>query len=260
MALSEQQAQAIRALLTKKMESKLKAYGRETTAMPFLARLIQDSEKISAYSFIHSIATSLGMSIYEQVSVLIAAGRGYECARNYGVGGAVSKEQRETIQRIVNELRNRERTADIRAEMQEVLRASWEGGKFQKSGNIADFYMRKDGEEYFFEIKTVKPNMDVFEKSKTKLLEWVARRRLPVHVYLAFPYNPYHPEPYSRYAEQGLMQPGGDLLVGKAYWDFIGGEDTFEQLLEVFDQVGRQFKDRLSEKFRAIAQQRIDSY
>lgn len=87
MALSEQQAQAIRALLTKKMESKLKAYGRETTAMPFLARLIQDSEKISAYSFIHSIATSLGMSIYEQVSVLIAAGRGYECARNYGVGG-----------------------------------------------------------------------------------------------------------------------------------------------------------------------------
>ncbi len=40
--------------------------------MPFLARLIQDAEKIAAYSFIHSMATTLGMSIYEDVSKIIA--------------------------------------------------------------------------------------------------------------------------------------------------------------------------------------------
>jgi hypothetical protein len=42
--------------------------------------------------------------------------------------------------------------------------------------------MKKDGIEHYFEIKTVKPNIDVFEKSKTKLLEWVARRRKAVNV------------------------------------------------------------------------------
>ncbi|MCS6994057.1 MAG: TdeIII family type II restriction endonuclease [Anaerolineales bacterium] len=260
MALSENQQKAITELLEKTIRSKLKRYDRETTSMPFLARLIQDSEKISAYSFIHSISTSLGMSIYEQASVIIASERGFECARNYGVGGAISREQRETIQRIVNQLRNKQRVANIQQEIQEVLGASWQGGVFQKSGNIADFYMRKDGQEHFFEIKTVKPNIDVFEKSKTKLLEWVARRRLAVNVHLAFPYNPYHPKPYSRYTEQGLMQPGADLLVGEEYWDFIGGEQTFKDLLVVFDKVGKQFKNELSAKFKQIARQQIDSY
>ncbi|WP_423906347.1 TdeIII family type II restriction endonuclease [Candidatus Spongiihabitans sp.] len=61
MALSNSQKQKIEELLSKKIEHKLKKYGRETTTMPFLARLIQDNEKIAAYSFIHSMATTLGM-------------------------------------------------------------------------------------------------------------------------------------------------------------------------------------------------------
>jgi hypothetical protein len=137
--------------------------------MPFLARLIQDNEKIAAYSFIHSIATSLGMSIYEDVSVIIASEHCDECFRNYGVGGAISPEQKLVIAKIVNDLRAKKRAVDIQKEKSEVLAASWKNGEFQKSGNIADFYMRKHDNEYFFEIKTVKPNIDVFEKRKTKL-------------------------------------------------------------------------------------------
>jgi len=73
MPLSENQKLQIKDLLSNKIEKKLRSYGRETTSMPFLARLIQDSEKIAAYSFIHSLATSLGMSIYEDVSVIVAS-------------------------------------------------------------------------------------------------------------------------------------------------------------------------------------------
>ena len=91
MALSNNQKQKIRELLSKKVETKLKLYGRETTSMPFLARLIQDNEKIAAYSFIHSIATTLGMSIYEDVSVIIASETAEEAFRNYGVGGRYFK-------------------------------------------------------------------------------------------------------------------------------------------------------------------------
>lgn len=73
MPLSKNQKDNIKTLLSKKIENKLKSYGRETTSMPFLARLIQDNEKIAAYSFIHSMATTLGMSIYEDISVIIAS-------------------------------------------------------------------------------------------------------------------------------------------------------------------------------------------
>ena len=72
MALTNTQKEQIKDLLRKKIENKLKKYGRETSSMPFLSRLIQDDEKIAAYSFIHSIATTLGMSIYEDVSVIIS--------------------------------------------------------------------------------------------------------------------------------------------------------------------------------------------
>ena len=222
MALSENQKQKIRDLLSSKIQKKLKSYGRETTSMPFLARLIQDNEKIAAYSFIHSMATTLGMSIYEDVSVILASENSEECFRNYGVGGAISKNQ--------------------------------------KSGNIADFYMKRNGKEYYFEIKTVKPNIDVFEKSKTKLLEWIARRRKPVNVFLAFPYNPYHPEPYSRFTEVGMMDVPNDFLIGDEYWDFIGGKGTFPELLKTFDEVGKEYKEQLNMKFKQIAKEKMNSY
>lgn len=260
MALSRNQKEKIKRLLSSKIEAKLKSYGRETTSMPFLARLIQDNEKIAAYSFIHSMATTLGMSIYEDVSVIIASETAEDAFRNYGVGGVISKDQKKTISNIISKLRNGDRTAKIDEEIKEVLAASAKNGEFQKSGNIADFYMKRDGKAYFFEIKTVKPNIDVFEKSKTKLLEWVARRRKFVNVYLAFPYNPYHPKSYHRFAEVGMMDSPNDFLVGDEYWNFIGGENTFSELLKTFDEVGNVFKDQLNKKFRQIAKEKLDSY
>lgn len=260
MSLSREQRNKIKTLLTQKIENKLKKYGRETTSMPFLARLVQDNEKIAAYSFIHSLATSLGMSIYEDVSVIIASDNSQEAYRNYGVGGIISSPQRAAISKIINELREGKRKSDIAQETKEILFFSPSGGKFQKSGNIADFYMKRDNKEFFFEIKTVKPNIDVFEKSKTKLLEWIARRRSSVKVFLAFPYNPYHPQPYSRFTEVGMMNQPNDFLVGDEYWNFIGGDNTFPQLLETFDEVGKEFKEKLRQKFKKIAEEKINTY
>jgi len=122
MSLSNNQKQKIKELLSKKIEAKLKSYGRETTSMPFLARLIQDNEKIAAYSFIHSMATTLGMSIYEDVSVIIASETAEEAFRNYGVGGAISREQKTVISNIVLKLRNGDRVAKIKEEINEIIR------------------------------------------------------------------------------------------------------------------------------------------
>lgn len=78
--------------------------------------------------------------------------------------------------------------------------------------------------------------------------------------FLAFPYNPYHPEPYSRFTESGMMDHPNDFLIGNEYWDFIGGEGTFPDLLDTFDKVGKKFKGQLDEKFKEIAKEKIDSY
>lgn len=258
MALSKNQKDKISSLLEKKIEDKLKRYSRETSSMPFLTRLVQDSEKVAAYSFIHSIATTLGMSIYEDVSKIIAEESAKECFTKYDVGGVLSREQKSVIDDIVRKLRNGEKKVDHNQEVRQVLNTSAKDGKAQKEGRIADFYMLRNGVEHYFEIKTVKPNIDVFTKSKTKLLEWVARRRKPIKVFLAFPYNPYHPQPYERFTEQGVLEKGKEFLIGKEYWDFLGGENTFEQLLELFDLVGKKFKEKIQQKIRQVAKEKME--
>ena len=200
------------------------------------------------------------MSIYEDVSVIIAKPHCDECFRNYGVGGVISKEQEAVIKMIIRELGNKKRTPNIQKEIQAVLKADRKNANSQKSGEIADFYMKKKDEEFYFEIKTVKPNIDVFKESKTKLLEWAARRRKKIYPYLAFPYNPYHPKPYERFTEANFVKLNKDFLVGEQYWDFLGGQNTFQQLLDVFDTVGKKYKKELIKKFKEVAKEKIDSY
>lgn len=260
MALSTNQKNKINLLLERKIEDKLKRYSRETSSMPFLTRLIQDSEKVAAYSFIHSIATTLGMSIYEDVSKIIAEENSQECFTKYDVGGVISREQKYIIEDIVRKLRNGEKKVNHDEEIKEVLSVSAKDGKAQKEGRIADFYMLRKGVEHYFEIKTVKPNIDVFTKSKVKLLEWVARRRKPIKVFLAFPYNPYYPQPYERFTEQGVLEKGKEFLIGKEYWDFLGGEKTFEDLLKLFDFVGKKFKEQIQKKIREVAKEKMEGF
>lgn len=261
MALSISQKQKIKYLLEIKIDKKLTSYLRETTSMPFLSRLIQDSEKVASYSFIHSLATSLGMSIYEDVSKIIAGESSEECFTKYGMGGVLSKQQKSVIANIVRELRNNPtKKSNMQREIKEVLKASASNGTYQKDGNIADFYMKRGSNEYYFEIKTVKPNIDVFKESKTKLLEWVARKRKYIKVFLAFPYNPYHPQPYSRFTVQNMMDHPNDFLVGEEYWDLLGGKNTFKELLDVFDSVGKNYKDKISKKIQEVAKVKIESY
>lgn len=261
MALSISQKQKIKHLLEIKIDKKLASYLRETTSMPFLSRLIQDSEKVASYSFIHSLATSLGMSIYEDVSKIIAEENSQECFTKYGMGGVLSKQQKSIIASIVRELRNNPtKKSNIQREIKEVLKASASNGTYQKDGNIADFYMKRGNDEYYFEIKTVKPNIDVFKESKIKLLEWVGRKRKPIKVFLAFPYNPYHPQPYSRFTVQNMMDYPNDFLVGEEYWDLLGDKNTFKELLDVFDSVGKSYKDKISKKIQEVAKVKIENY
>jgi len=260
MSITEDKKEKIEHLLIKTIEKKLKRYSRETSSMPFLVRLIQDSSKVAAYSFIHSVATSLGMSIYEKVSKILVEDNCDECFRNYDLGGVISKEQKSVINNIILELRNKERKPDYEKDMQLILKASSKDAKQQKEGKIVDFYMVRNNVEYLFEIKTAKPNIDIFTKSKTKLLEWIARRRKPINAILAFPYNPYHPKPYNRFTDQNLMQMGVDFMVGEEYWNFLAGENIYSNLLEIFNKVGKKWKNEISSKIEQVAKDRMEDF
>lgn len=256
MTLSNSQKDKIKGLLRNKINNKLNKYSRETTSMPFLAKLIQDSEKVAAYSFIHSLATTLGMSIYEKISEIVASSTYDLIKTSYDVKGEISNDENTTISQILQEIKNGTRKSNKEQEIKEILQCKSKSGR--KIKIRADLFLRKGNDEYYIEIKTAKPNIDVFAKSKEKLLQWVALRKKKVNTLLAIPYNPYHPEPYNRFTLQGYLDEDEELYVADKFWGLVGGKGTYKEILDIFDEVGKEFKDKIQKKIKEVAREKME--
>jgi len=256
MVLDNEQTEKIKELLRSKLNEKLSKYSRETTSMPFLVKLMQDSEKVAAYSFIHSLSTTLGMSIYEQISKIIAEANYDQVETGYNVKGSISNEENAKITQILQEVKAGSRTADKGEEIKEILACNQNNGMPIKIR--ADLFLKKGNEEYYIEIKTAKPNIDVFSKSKQKLLEWIALRKKRVNTLLAIPYNPYHPEPYNRFTMQGYLDENNELFVAEKFWELLGGKGTYQEILNIFDEIGKDFKDKIQSKISEVAKEKIN--
>ncbi|MBU2615536.1 MAG: TdeIII family type II restriction endonuclease [Nanoarchaeota archaeon] len=256
MVITDEQREAIKVLLRSKLDEKLSKYSRETTAMPFLAKLMQDSEKVAAYSFIHSLATTLGMSVYEQVSKIVAKPYFDEVKTAFDVEGEITNEENSVISQILQEIKNGMRTADKEKEIKEILECGNNGGR--KIKVRVDLFLKKGNDEYYIEIKTAKPNIDVFAKSKEKLLQWVAIRKKKINTILAIPYNPYHPQAYSRFTMQGYLDEEKELYVAEKFWELLGGKGTYKEVLDIFDEVGKEFKDKIGKKIKEVAREKMN--
>jgi len=110
-------------------------------------------------------------------------------------------------------------------------------------------------EENYFDITSAKPNMKEFVALKLKLLRWTGLRLsqdkgIKVFTRLAIPYNPYHPEPYERWTLKGLYDlKNNEILVGKEFWNFVASDNIYEELLDVFQEVGEELREGIDKKF-----------
>jgi len=256
MALTKRQIDEIKDLLRGKIDEKLKNYVRETSSMPFLAKLMQDSEKVASYSFIHSLATTLGMSIYEKISEIVASTTYDIVKTGYDVEGELSDKENAIISQILQEIKNGTRKTNKEQEIKEIL--GCKPNKGRKVKIRADLFLKKGNEEYYIEIKTAKPNIDVFAKSKEKLLQWVALRKKIVNTLIAIPYNPYHPEPYSRFTMQGYLDEEKELYVADKFWEILGGKGAYKEVLDIFDEVGKEFKEKIQNKIKEVAKEKME--
>ncbi len=110
------------------------------------------------------------------------------------------------------------------------------------------------GELFLFDIKTAKPNAGGFKEFKRTLLEWVAavlaeNPKSKVNTIIAIPYNPYEPQPYNRWTMRGMLDLDNELKVAKEFWDFIGGEGAYDELLNIFERVGIELRSEIDEYF-----------
>lgn len=56
-----------------------------------------------------------------------------------------------------------------------------------------------------------------------------------------------------------MLDRGKEFLIGKEYWDFLGGNNTLEELFTLFDGVGKKFKDKIKNKIQEVARSKMSN-
>jgi len=102
-------------------------------------------------------------------------------------------------------------------------------------------------------MKSPKPNIGEFKGFKRTLLTWsgIAMTEDPsvdVHALIAITYNQNYPEPYKSWQMRGMLE-ADEILVEKEFWDFLGGDNSYEELLDCFERVGIAMRDEIDEYF-----------
>lgn len=254
MALNPSQIATIEHVLCNALRTKFEKYKPEPAAMPFHTRLL-GQDRLALFSFIHSLNTNFGTSIFEPVALALAKSNFKQGVAQATAGHYISSEAFLVIQDIMTDLTAAKGVPEKIKEI-ERIRAVCQSGAMQKvKPTKVDVWVEAHtGELYFFDIKTAKPNAGGFKEYKRTLLEWVAcalseNPTLIINTYIAIPYNPYDPKPYSRWTMRGMLDLEEELKVGKEFWDFLGGDGAYEDLLTIFERVGIMLRPEIDAYF-----------
>jgi type II restriction enzyme len=253
MTLSKQQIELVEETIRKSIKRKFETYKPETKAMPFHYRLI-GRDRMALFSFIHSLNTTFGTSIFEPVAETLTQNSFAKSAKQYVVGNQISEAAQSEIQHIINDLtigKNPNKQSEI-----ERIRKVAQTGKMNKLKTVkVDLFVEsKSGGIHLFDLKTVKPNISNFKDFKRTLLEWCAivlaeNPNAQIHTYIAIPYNPYEPKPYERWTLKGMLDLEKELKVAAEFWEFLGGIGAYQELLNCFERVGIELRPEIDEYF-----------
>jgi len=245
----------IKEVIRKNLRNKFKNYKPKSNEMPFHVRLL-GTDRMALYSFIQSLNTTFGASLFEPVAVTLAnANKKFKMAEcQHVVGDSISEMAQREIQEIMNDLSI---GVDPKKKLEiERIRKYCNRGLTKKTKTVkVDLYLESvENEIYLFDLKTAKPNKSNFKDFKRTLLEWTAielfnKPEANIHSYIAIPYNPYEPEPYQFWTLKGMLDIEEELLVAERFWDFIGGEGSYEILLDCFEKVGIELRPEIDEYF-----------
>ncbi|OQX51982.1 MAG: restriction endonuclease [Candidatus Cloacimonas sp. 4484_209] len=253
MSLTEKQIKNIENIIKNSLRKKFQNYTPKTKHMPFHYRLL-GKDRMALFSFIHSLNTTFGTSIFEPVAEALASINFIEAKKQYILGTDISEKAQREIQHIINELttgKNPNKMVEI-----EKIRNTATSGKINKLKTVkVDLFLKdKNGNVHLFDIKTAKPNISNFKDFKRTLLEWIAiylaeNPNANVNSYIAIPYNPYEPKPYERWTLKGMLDLNQELKVADEFWDFLGGTGAYKELLNCFERVGIELRDEIDKYF-----------
>jgi len=236
------------------LRAKFLNYKPESDNMPFHYRLL-GRDRMALFSFIQSLNTTFGISIYEPVAKELANRNFKNVQTQYSLGKIITDQAQNEIQEIMNNLSMGGDVNKIE-ETERIRKVAQKGKEKQLKSVKVDLFLVSNSDEIFmFDLKTVKPNKGDFISYKRNLLEWLA-----VHFYqhpdsnvntlVSIPYNPYEPKPYARWTMKGMLDLNKEVMIAQEFWDFLSGKGTYSELLDCFEQAGIELRPEIDKYFQ----------
>lgn len=221
---------------------------------PFHVALLPE-EILKGSKFERSFVTSLGQSLWEEIARIIVEEEWGYCKRNQHIEGELYQTQLRTIQKILNELEHARggRKPNWEKELKEVDNTA--SGDKVKISVVVDLYGESKSKKLYCELKSSKPNSDQTKVSKEKLLKIHAiKKGEKFEAFFALPDNPYKTkEAYAwPHPKRWFEMAKPPVVIGKDFWDAIGGVGTYEELIEIFKQAGKITKPKIRKEFLGV--------
>ncbi|MFH0938272.1 MAG: TdeIII family type II restriction endonuclease [Planctomycetota bacterium] len=254
MALSQQQIINIESVLRNSLRHKFQNYNPEPASMPFHTRLL-GKDRMALFSFIHSLNTNFGTSIFEPVALVLASTTFASADSQQTAGIKISSEAHKVIQNIMDKLATANSSPNKPDEIEAIRKVCRQGEmKTVKLTKVDIKLVAHNGTVYLFDLKTAKPNAGGFKEFKRTLLEWIATILATnptenIQSLIAIPYNPYEPQPYNRWTMRGMLDLDNELKVANEFWDFLGGSGAYLDLLDIFERIGIELCPEIDQYF-----------
>jgi hypothetical protein len=219
---------------------------KDPTKMPFHEALMS-KEAIFWSRFERSFSTSFGQSVIERISALLArATNANNVTPQKDTIIEIDSNLYSAINQHVDALREKGTTAITDWHKEVDLLRSTPPSDLKITLRIrSDLYYEREGTGHYFSIKTVKPNIDQTAAAKKDLL-FLKTTNINCNPYFCLYYNPFgdEREEYNWSPPKRLFNFHTDecVLIGKDFWDTIGGTGSYEQILTIANSIGPEVK------------------
>lgn len=204
-------------------------------------------------SIVGGMETSLGTTLWEPLAKALAKENGFIVhEKNLKCPTNMPSSLNNTLQSIVEDrkkgggLYGADSSHDeIKRICQSFILRPVESFEAPPKGRGVDIWLEKNSINYFFDTKTVQPNLSALTGCLEQVLSWYAYYycKYPTGTAVSrivFPYNPYSDKTFW----EGVMgkgkplEPNNEAWVEDQFWDFCSGHDgTYKIITESFSEI-----------------------
>lgn len=199
---------------------------------------------VRASNFERSLSTGLG-SAFERCAEIVAKQNFVTVERNHDLTGYVPADTMAEIDNIIHDVSLGKRFPNYRQEVNRIVKLVLSDGSAKVSRDVrSDLYLRDaNNNEIYFEIKSPRPNKDQCLNTTRKHLtiQCITQSTFPkVRTYYGMAYNPYGEGEYRHSFAIKHLDMKNHVLLGRPFWNLLGGKGAYEDVVRVFQKVGRE--------------------